>query len=146
MIFEGEREIPSPKERLWKFLTNLESLASVIPGLQTYELIGEDTLIANVKAGVGPIKQVFKVKGKIVEKKRDSFAKLEMQGSASSGFFDLKSAMELMELSQDRCKLKWVTEVNIGGLIASLGSKILSNTAEKIVNELFNNITKKVCS
>ena len=103
----------------------------------------EDKFDAVVKVGVGPIRGNFTFHLTVAEKKAPRHARLKAQGSGSGSSMDLDSTMDL-ESVNGGTTMKWQAETRLGGLIATIGQRLVAGTVEKTVNDFFKCIKQKL--
>lgn len=143
MHFEGTFITKAPAEKIFEFLLNPNEISKCLPDLQSVDVKSEDKFDAVVKIGVGPIKGNFTFHLTVVEKERPKHARLKAQGSGSGSSIDLDATMDL-ESANSGTSMKWRADTRLGGLIATIGQRLVSGTVEKTVNEFFNCIKQKL--
>lgn len=136
MNFEGTYQIKAPQEKVWNFVIDPNRIGKCLPDLKSLETVGEDQFGAVVRVGIGFIKGDFGFRLAIVDKEAPKRARLKGAGSGSGSSIDLDTIIELTEMP-DGTKLTYKADVNVGGLLAGLGQRMMSAAAEKIVGEVF---------
>ena len=63
MTMTGEVDLPATKQVVWEALNDPEILKACIPGCQSLEKVGDNSLLAVAKVKVGPVAASFKGKG-----------------------------------------------------------------------------------
>lgn len=143
MHFEDTFTTKAPIEKVFEFLLNPNEISKCLPDLQSVDVKSEDRFDAVVKVGVGPIKGNFAFHLTIVEKEPPKHARLKAQGSGSGSSIDLDTVMDL-ESANGGTTMKWQADTRLGGLIATIGQRLVSGTVEKTVNEFFGCIKQKL--
>ncbi len=143
MHFEGTFTVKAPREKVFEFLLDPKKVAGCLPDLQRLDIKSEDEYTAVVKAGISFIKGEFTMNFKVVEKEPPSHAKLLARGSGIGSTVDLETVMDLTE-SSGSTTMKWSAEARVGGRIASVGQRLISGQAEKIIRQLFDCIKSKL--
>ncbi len=128
---------------MFGFLLNPNEISNCLPDLQSVDVKSEDRFDAVVKVGVGPIKGYFTFHLSVVEKETPKHARLKAQGSGSGSSIDLDTIMDLDSVNGGTT-MKWSADTRLGGLIASIGQRLVTGTVEKTVNEFFNCIKQKL--
>lgn len=141
--FEGTFTTKAPVEKVFGFLLNPNEISKCLPDVQRVDVKSEDSYDAVAKIGIGPIKGNFTFHMTVVEKVPPKHARLRAQGSGSGSSIDLDSTMDL-ESANGGTSMKWQAETKLGGMIASMGQRLVSGTVEKTVNEFFNCIKQKL--
>jgi carbon monoxide dehydrogenase subunit G len=143
MIFEGRYELNAPKEKIWKFITDPAEISKCLPGLKSLEVEGEDRFAAVVRLGVGPIKTGFKLRIEITRMTAVGKARLKALGAGSGSSIIIDTTIELKE-NPTGSELLYSANANVAGAIASLGQRVIKDTAEKTVAEVFECVKSKV--
>jgi carbon monoxide dehydrogenase subunit G len=115
-----------------------------MPDLQKLEVKSPDDFIAVVKAGVSFIKGDFTLHFTTVEKSPPTHAKLSAHGTGIGSTIDLDTVMDLSDQQGGGTAMKWVADAKVGGRIASVGQRLLTGQAEKIIKQLFTCLEGKL--
>lgn len=143
MILEGTYQFKSSRERLWEFIIDPAKIGKCLPDLKTLEVQDENHFLAVVRAGVGSIKSDFRFKIEITEKEPPRHARLKAAGTGSGSSINLDTAIELQE-TPSGSSLSQKSDVKAGGMIASLGQRMISETAAKTVTGVFEAMQKQL--
>lgn len=143
MHFEGTFTTKAPIEKVFDFLLNPNEISKCLPDLQSVEVKSEEKFDAVAKIGVGPIKGNFTFHLTVAEKEPPKHARLKAQGSGSGSSIDLDTTMDL-ESASGGTTMKWQAETRLGGLIATIGQRLVTGTVEKTMNDFFNCIKQKL--
>jgi carbon monoxide dehydrogenase subunit G len=143
MIFEGRYELNAPKEKIWKFITDPAKISKCLPGLKSLEVEGEDRFAAAVRLGVGPIKTDFKLRIEITRIDLFGKARLKAVGAGSGSNIIIDTTIELNE-NPAGSELLYSANANVAGAIASLGQRVIKDTAEKTVAKIFECVKSQV--
>ena len=141
MKIEGSSEIPAPLDQVWSALLDPDKLAAAIPGAEKLEAIGPNEYKATVKIGVGPVKGTFEGKVKLSDIEPPKRYKMAMEGSGGPGFVRGEAIMEL-EPADAGSRVKYHADVQIGGLIASVGQRMLGGVSRMMLDQFFSRVTE----
>jgi carbon monoxide dehydrogenase subunit G len=144
MHFEGVFDIKAPRRKVWDFVSVPNNIAKCLPDLQKLEVIAPDHFKATVKAGVGFIKGTFNFEFKMFDMQPPTHAKLSAHGSGTGSTIDLETTMDLSDLPDGGTRMTWKADAKVGGLIASVGQRLLEGAAQKVVSSLFTCIKKQL--
>ena len=144
MHFEGVFDIKAPRQKVWDFVSVPNNIAKCLPDLQKLEVIAPDHFKATVKAGVGFIKGTFNFEFKMFDMQPPTHAKLSAHGSGTGSTIDLETTMDLSYLPDGGTRMAWKADAKVGGLIASVGQRLLEGAAQKVVSSLFTCIKKQL--
>ena len=143
MHFEGEIEAPVPKERLYAFITDPAKVVSILPDVEESKIVDGDHFFVKSKLGMSYLRGTVGLNFEIVERRKDEFAKVMGRGQGMQSSKDL--TLELaVEGTKDGCKGRWTADAKVGGLLASVGGRILNGVAEKYVKQITESLRHKV--
>jgi carbon monoxide dehydrogenase subunit G len=114
-------------------------LAKAIPGCESLTEMGPDQFEAVMKVGVAAVKGTYKGKVSIKDKQPPSHYILSGEGSGGPGFMQGDMAIDLEE-SNGQTLLKYSTDAKVGGLIASIGQRMLGGVAKMMADQFFKRI------
>jgi carbon monoxide dehydrogenase subunit G len=136
MKIEGTQKIDAPRERIFAALTDPAVLQKCIPGCEQMEKTAENQYNARLTAGVGPVKGVFTATVSLQDIVAPQHYKLVVEGKGQPGF--VKGSGEL-KLKDDggATSIEYTGEVNVGGLIASVGQRMIHATANMLAGRFF---------
>jgi carbon monoxide dehydrogenase subunit G len=140
---EGVRELPTTPEQLWKILMDPEALARCLPGCESLEATGENTFAATLKVGIAAIKGSYKGTLSLSNLQPPKSCDLEVQGSGASGFVQGKSKIELSS-GEKGTDLHYVADLQVGGLIASVGQRMVHGIATTLMHQFFKALEDEV--
>jgi carbon monoxide dehydrogenase subunit G len=143
VIFEGRYELNAPREKLWEFIIDPAKIGKCLPELKSLEVEGEDKFAAVIRLGVGPIRTDFKFKIEITGKEPVSNVRLKAVGAGSGSSVTIDTAIELKE-SPTGSELLYSANANVAGIMASLGQRVIKDTAKKTVAGIFECIKSQV--
>jgi uncharacterized protein len=116
---------------------------TVIPEVREFSIIGDDHFSVRANVGVGPLKGLLDMDFVVAEKEPGRSAKLIGKGRGMQSTIDLALSLKL-ESTPGGCKGRWVADVSVGGTLASIGGRLMSGVAEKYVNRITEDLSKKV--
>ena len=143
MKIEGTHKIEAPRERIFAALVDPAVLQKCIPGCEQMEKTGENQYNAKLTAGVGPVKGVFTAIISLQEIVPPEHYKLVVEGKGQPGF--VKGSGEL-SLKDDggATEILYTGDVNVGGLIASVGQRMIQATANLLAGRFFKALESEV--
>jgi carbon monoxide dehydrogenase subunit G len=145
MELSGEHTFDAPRERVYAFLLDPDTLQACLPGCEKLEQIGEDEYAATMKIGIGMIRGTFTGKVKISEKQENSGYKMLVEGKGPQGQVSGDGTLELHD--QDGGTLvKWSGDANVRGTLARIGSRVIKPAASTIVGQFFNCLETKAAA
>lgn len=136
---EGSYTFNSPRERVWQVLLDPKILAQCMPGCESMTEVGPDQYEAVMKVGVASVKGTYKGKVTIKDKQPPSHYVLSGEGAGGPGFMRGDVSIDLEE-QNGQTLLKYSTDAKIGGLIASIGQRMLNGVTKMMVEQFFKKI------
>lgn len=136
MKIDGIHKIDAPREQIFDLLTNPLLLQKCIPGCEKMEQTGSEQYDANLSVGVGPIKGKFNAKVNLTELRRPEHYALTMEGKGQVGFVKGSGSLDFSDDS-GATMVHFAGEVNVGGLIASVGQRMLQSVGKMMAERFF---------
>ena len=137
MRFEGTLDIDVARAEVWSFLTDPQRVAACAPDVQRLEVTDPTHFTVVVRTGVGPIKATFTMKVEFADLVAPERAVVLARGQAPGSAVDMRNTMELSEDGPQRTKMRWSSDVNVSGLIASVGARLMEGAADKTTQQVF---------
>ena len=128
MKIEGSHDIPAPQEKVWAAFLDPATLAKAIPGCEGLEEIGPGEYKAVMKVGVAAIKGTFEGRVRLMDLDPPTRYRMAVDGKGGPGFVRGEAAMSLAPI-ETGTKVSYDADVQVGGLIASVGQRMKSRTA-----------------
>ena len=145
MKFEGSYDLPAPREKVWAALLDPAQLMTAMPGCEKLEAIGEGEYRAILKVGVAAVKGTFEGKVKLSNLEPPSRYKMAVEGSGGPGFVRGEATMELADL-ENGTRVTYRADVQVGGLIASVGQRMLGGVSKMMVDQFFSRVSEQLRS
>lgn len=139
MKIEGSYVFNAPRERVWQVLLDPKIMAQCMPGCERMNEVAPDQFEAVMKVGVASVKGTYKGKVSIKDKQAPCHYVLSGEGSGGPGFMQGDVAIDLEE-QDGKTVLKYSTDARIGGLIASIGQRMLNGVAKMMVEQFFKKV------
>ncbi len=146
MKLENNFTIDVPIATAWEALNNPETVAPCFPGatLTSYE---GDSFAGTVKVKLGPIAMTYKGKGTYVS--RDDAAHevvIEANGrdSRGNGTANATVTASMVAEAADRTAVSMITDMTITGKPAQFGRGVISDVADKIINQFAACVARKL--
>ena len=141
MKIEGAHEISAPRQRVWEAFLDPELLRQAIPGCEKLEAVGPDEYRATMKVGVAAVKGTFEGKVRLTDKQPPDTYKMGVEGSGGPGFVRGEAAITLTD-SGDGTRVAYSADVQVGGLIAGVGQRMLGGVSKMMADQFFNRMTE----
>jgi carbon monoxide dehydrogenase subunit G len=133
---DGSYTFNAPRDRVWQVLLDPKVLAQCVPGCERLNEVGPDQYEAIMKVGVASVKGTYKGRVSIKDKQPPSHYVLSGEGSGGPGFMQGDVAVDLEE-NNGQTLLKYSSDAKVGGLIASIGQRMLGGVAKMMLDQFF---------
>ncbi|MEK7674918.1 MAG: carbon monoxide dehydrogenase subunit G [Verrucomicrobiota bacterium] len=143
MNIQGTHTIACSPAQVFAALTDPGILQRAIPGCEKMEKTGADEYNAHLKIGLASIKGSYVGKVRLRDQQPPHRFVLDMEGKGAPGFVKGSTLVELKEESRGT-KLSYVANVQVGGLIAAVGSRVIEAAAKKLAAEFFQKFAAAV--
>ena len=145
MKIEGTHKIDAPRDRIFSALVDPCVLQKCIPGCEQMEKTGENQYKARLTAGVGPVKGVFTATVSLQDIIAPEHYKLVVEGKGQPGFVKGSGELNLKD-ADGTTEIQYTGDVNIGGLIASVGQRMIQATANMLAGRFFKSLEAETAS
>ena len=142
MKIEGANEIPAPQDQVWTAFLDPATLAKAIPGCEGLEEIGPGEYKAVMKVGVAAIKGTFEGKVKLMDLEPPTRYRMSMEGKGGPGFVKGEATMSLSSVDPGTTRVSYDADVQVGGLIASVGQRMLGGVSKMMLDQFFTRMSE----
>ena len=118
-------------------------LRSSIPGCQTLTVIGPDAYEATLKIGVAGIKGMYRGTAAVLDQRPFESLTVTFDGKGVSGFVRGSAAITL-SADGDGTLFICDADVQVGGLIAAVGSRLVQAAARKLAAAFCRQLQKEL--
>jgi len=139
MKIEGTHKIDASCDRIFAALIDPVTLQKCIPGCEQMEKTGDNQYKAKLTAGVGPVKGVFTATVSLQEIVAPEHYKLVVEGKGQPGFVKGSGELNLKD-ADGATEIQYTGDVNVGGLIASVGQRMIQATANMLAARFFKSL------
>lgn len=143
MKIQGSYDLPASRDRVWQALLDPDQLAKAIPGCERLDAAGPDEYKATLKVGVAAVKGTFEGKVRLSDREPPARYRMLVEGSGAPGFVRGEAAMELSEV-EGRTRVAYDADVQIGGLIAGVGQRMLGGVAKMMLDQFFSRMAEQL--
>lgn len=145
MKIEGSADIPAPRDKVWAAFLDPNVLAQALPGCEKLEAIGPNEYKATMKVGVAAIKGTFEGKVKLSDLEPPNRYRMAVEGSGGPGFVRGDAGMQMSDVDGGT-KVSYDADVQVGGLIASVGQRMLGGVTKMMLDQFFTKMTELLTS
>ncbi|MCP4203269.1 MAG: carbon monoxide dehydrogenase subunit G [bacterium] len=134
MKVAGEYTFDASPADVWKGLMDPEVLAATMPGCEKLELVGDNEYEGELNIKVGPVQGRFK--GRIELENIDAPHSYDMKvnGQGAQGFVQATAHVAISP-AEDKTRMTYAGDAQIGGRIAGVGQRLLDSSAKAIIRQ-----------
>jgi uncharacterized protein len=136
----GEKTFEAPREEVWRVLVDPQSMARMMPGVESFDVEDDRHWTAHVKIRLGLASVRMQVHCEKVEERPPEYARLAAHGDAMRTALRLETSFELDEEAPGRTHMRWSAEVSLGGPLGALGGRGL----EPLVHHQVSNVLRSI--
>jgi carbon monoxide dehydrogenase subunit G len=141
MKIEGSHDIPAPRQKVWDAFFDPERLRQAMPGCEKLEGVGADEFRATMKIGVAAVKGTFEGKVRLSDKNPPDSYRMAVEGSGGPGFIRGETVITLSDI-EGGTRVSYSADVQIGGLIAGVGQRMLGGVSKMMADQFFNRMSE----
>jgi carbon monoxide dehydrogenase subunit G len=132
---EGTRELPASRAVVWDVINDPAQMATLMPGVESFEIQDERHWTAKVKVplGLGGLKMTMKFEK--VEERPLEFASLNAKGTGVGAMMNMTTSFTLSG-EGGQTSMVWEADVKIAGPVGAMGQRVL----QPIVNQQVENV------
>ncbi|MFK7804674.1 MAG: carbon monoxide dehydrogenase subunit G [Anaerolineae bacterium] len=136
MKIDGEYTFDAPRALVWDALQDPEVLATVLPGSDGLNTVGEDEYEGALKIKVGPVQGKFKGHIQITDKVELESYNMQVDGKGAPGFVKATGGIKLTD-TEDGAKthMLYTGDAKVGGKIASVGQRLIDTSSKAIIGQ-----------
>jgi uncharacterized protein len=135
--------IPASRDRVFAALIDPVILQRCIPGCEKLTAVGPDAFEATLKIGVAGLKGTYAGKAAIRDAQPPESLTLSFEGKGGPGFVRGSAAIVLAP-DGDATRIACDADVQVGGLIAAIGSRLVDAAAKKLADDFFKQLSAEL--
>ncbi|MDQ6704471.1 MAG: carbon monoxide dehydrogenase subunit G [Acidobacteriota bacterium] len=139
MKIAGSYRISLPQERAYELLRDPEVLAKCIPGCDELKQSAPDEYEMKMKLAIASVQGLFTGKVRIADQTPPHSFRLIVDGKGKVGFVKGEGLLTLSSAAF-ATDVSYEGEVNVGGMIAGVGQRLIDSSAKFIIKKFFDNI------
>jgi 2-furoyl-CoA dehydrogenase large subunit len=140
---EGTQKLAAARARVFALLVDPAALARALPGCERLEPAGPDSFRVQMKLGLAALSGKYEGTVRLSEQKPPERLTITLASRGPWGFADGAGTLELEE-KKGETTVRYTGEVKVGGLLASVGGRLLDGAARMVIAQFFQNLEKEI--
>jgi uncharacterized protein len=139
----GDREFDAPRATVWHVLNDPAAMASMMPGVESFDVHDDKRWTANVKIplGLGGLK--MKVDMEKTDERENEMAVMQIKGQGVGAMMNMQTKFELSDAGAGT-KMHYDAEVKIAGPVGSMGQRVLQPIVNQQVQHVLGALDARV--
>ena len=142
--FKGQERIPVPRERVWSFINDPNSIARCLPDVQDITIVDAHSFDALVQVAVGPVRGKLKFKVALDPQSDGNHMNMRINGGGFGSVIDLNAGAALSDDGAGGTTLDWQGTATARGPIATVGGRVMDAQAQRVIASTFGNIKENL--
>jgi hypothetical protein len=143
MKLEGNYKFDASLAQVWKAFTDPRSLEKAIPGCEHLKEYEPNKYDAVLRIGIPAVKGTYSGKFEIVDAMPPQQCRLVGEGSGTPGFVKSETIIKLTTEAGSTV-VNYSGDLQIGGLIAGIGQRMIGGIAKMLLNQFFKKMSKEL--
>jgi len=139
----GSHTLSAPRQKVWDFFNDPNRLATVLPGCERLEPVGPDQYKAAIKFTLAAFSGSYSATVAITEKRPPESMRMSVQGKGGPGFMKGTGALQFEEAAA-ATRVSYDGDVQVGGIIAAVGGRMIEAAAKKILQQFFESVENQL--
>lgn len=139
MKISGSYRISLPRQRAYELLLDPDVLAKCIPGCDELTQSATDEYAMKMKMVISSVQGLFTGKVRIADRTPPQSFRLIVDGKGKVGFVKGEGLLTLSP-AESATDVAYEGDVNVGGMIAGVGQRLIDSSAKFIIKKFFENI------
>jgi carbon monoxide dehydrogenase subunit G len=134
--------VPAPPARVFAALVDPAVLLRAIPGCESLTTVSPGVYEATMRIGVAGLKGTYTGKASVRDERPPSALTLAFDGKGGPGFVRGSAAIALAaEQGDTATRVACDADVQVGGVIAAVGSRLIQAAATKMADDFFRRLS-----
>lgn len=134
--------VDAPREEVWRFLNDAQSLARCLPGCEDVQAIDDANYQAKIKVQLAFISMAFDVTVRITNMDPPNSLSAEISGKPSNlaGRLKVESRLFLEEAGDQSTRVRYEMDMSMTGRLGSIGQPVFRSKAKEMGSEFAGNV------
>jgi len=143
MKIEGAYKVPGARDFVYKQLLDPKVLAHALPGCEELIPNADGSYQARMKVGIAAIKGTYQGRVEILDLNPPEGFRMRVNAQGKGGFLKGEGEISLTSVDEETT-VSYSGETQVGGMIASVGQRMIQAATRKVVDQFFQAFTKQI--
>jgi carbon monoxide dehydrogenase subunit G len=141
--FEGSFDLKASPETFFKVATDPKKFSKAIPDVKKVTVKDQNNFNVEFTVSLGPIRGTLKVDFTYEKVEPYSFLSVVGKGGGLQSTVNVRIDAKVAP-SSTGSKVDWAADLTVGGLVASVGGRLIENVTKDKITEVIENLRKIV--
>lgn len=143
MKINASAAVDAPREQVFAALNDRDVLRRCIPGCEELTHVDDDTFTVRLKLGVAGIKGQYAGTARRQDLQPPESFTFALDGKGKTGFVRGTAAVRIAN-DEGASRVDCEADVQIGGAIAAVGSRLIGAAARKLTRDFFRQLAEEI--
>ncbi len=144
MKLSGTQTINAPRERVWTALNDIEALKTMLPGVESLDEVEPNSYRGIAQIRVGGTKDEYTGTVRLSDLQPPESYRIHGEGKGKPGHVTGAGLIRLTENTPNSTTLYYEGDVQVGGMIASVGPRLLEGAARVLVAQGLRALAQRI--
>jgi hypothetical protein len=140
---QGTYLLPGSPQQVWDLLNDPARLAKCLPGCEKLEAVAPDRYKVGIKFALAAFSGSYSGAVELAEKKPLKSMHMRVEGKGVPGFMKGEGTL-ILAAKGTATEVRYAGEVQVGGLIAAVGQRMIESAAKRIVQQFFESAAEQL--
>lgn len=142
MKIQGAYKVPATRDVVYKQLLDPDVLAHALPGCEELTPNADGSFQARMKVGIAAIKGTYQGRVEVLDANPPEGFRMRVNAQGKGGFLKGEGRITLTTTDAETT-VSYSGETQVGGVIASVGQRMIQAATRKIVDQFFQAFTRQ---
>ena len=144
MHLTGNHVFAAPPEKVWALLMDTPTLAKLVPGITSLELVEENKYKALLGVKLGPVNANFVGHLQLEDLKPPHSFTMKVQQNSKVGNAAATIGIGLQSVDGKQTEVSFEGDVRLSGMLATMGQRLIGSVAQTLSKQFFQNLEKEL--
>ncbi len=144
MKLSGTQTINAARERVWTVLNDVEALRVMLPGVESLDEVQPNTYCGVAKIGVAGTKDVYTGTVRLSDFQPPESYRIHGEAKGKPGQVKGFGLIRLTENAPDSTTLYYEGDLQVGGMIANVGPRLIEGAAKVLVTQGLKALAQRI--